>query len=497
MGSHSTRSRSSASLTDYILLLILLLLLAFIAMMLAMSSAGHRGGVGAPVAISLATTPPAALPTRTDTPLPKPTDTPIPTSTPIPSPLPIAQPTATLGAFAFNAPPPAPLRAFKENVINVVLIGTDTRTASSVGRSDVVIIASIDPDVPAVTMLSLPRDLYVYIPNYQWERINVAEVHGERNGSGGRGADLLKQTIQYNFGIPVQYYARVDFTGFKRIVDTVGGVDVIADCALYDEFPDLPDSHSDLLAANSPFTPVGAINIPIAGVYHLDGKHALWYARSRSSSNDFDRTRRQQRVLRAVWEAIRQRNLAPQLPSLWGALTQTVETDLTLNDVIYLAHIAAQIQPAQMRSRFLDGSHLREIIAPGGAQVLAYDYATLQPYLDETFAPLPPNIAAQATGWVDVRNGATRTDWDRVAADRLIWAGYPVESWGPADQPYPRSMLIDYSASPKGSRAADLAALFNIAPDNIIHQPDPDSTVAQRIIVGQDWDPCWRRARFR
>lgn len=495
MGSHSTRSRSSASLTDYILLLILLLLLTFIVAMLALTSSGQHAS--APVVISLATTQPAALPTRTDTPIPIPTDTLIPTSTPIPSPLPIAQPTATLGAFAFNAPAPAPLRFFKENVINVVLIGTDTRSASSVGRSDVVIVASIDPDVPSLTMLSLPRDLYVYIPNYQWERINVAEVHGERNGSGGRGAELLKQTIQYNFGIPVQYYARVNFAGFKRIIDSVDGVDVIADCALYDEFPDMPEGQSDLLAANSPFVPVGTINIPIAGVYHLDGKHALWYARSRSSSNDFDRTRRQQRVLRAVWSAIQQRGLATQLPALWESLAQTVDTDLSLNDVIYLADIASKIQPPQMRSRFLDGSLLREITSPTGAQVLAYDYTTLQPYLDETFAPVPPNIAAQATGLVDVRNGTTRADWDLVAVDRLGWEGYLVYSWEAADQVYPRSVLIDYSESPKGSRTNDLAVLFNILPDNIIHQPDPNSIVTQRIIVGQDWEPCWRRARRR
>jgi len=132
----------------------------------------------------------------------------------------------------------APLREFSDNTINIILLGSDKRPDRSGWRTDVMILVSVDPDVPSLTMLSLPRDLWVYIPNWQWTRINLADSHGEQTGFPGGGPGLLKQTIQYNLGIPVQYYARVDFSGYKSLIDSVGGVDVIADCQLYDIFPE-------------------------------------------------------------------------------------------------------------------------------------------------------------------------------------------------------------------------------------------------------------------
>jgi len=453
------------------------------------------------VEIAAASAPPAVTITPEATPTPQNTAPPSPTPTlphPIVTVLPTLVPQAVaIGTDTFVAPPaPAPLRDFGSNVINIVLMGSDRRPGDGAWRTDVLIVASIDPDVPSLTLLSFPRDLWVYIPGWRWQRLNLADGHGESSGFPGGGPGLVKQTIQYNFGIPVHYYARVAFTGYKRLIDSVGGVDVVADCTLYDIFPDVPDGQTDIISGEALSTVLtGTIDIPVAGVYHLDGQHALWYARSRKTTSDFDRSRRQQRVLRALWNAIRDRGLISQLPQVWDSLTQTVETDLGFNDLIYLADIGARISPAHIRSRFIDGSLLTWHVTETGANVLLYDYEELAPYLDEALAPLPENIASQAPAWVDVLNGTAHPDWERVAADRLGWAGFSVSGWGRADLTTPHTTIIDYTSTSKGTRLLALAELFHVAPENILDQPDPNSPFSYRVIVGDDFEPCQRPSR--
>ncbi len=438
---------------------------------------------------------PRATATATDTATPSPTPTP-------PRPIVTLGPTVApqlvaVGTDTFVAPPaPAPLRHLGPNAINVVLMGSDRRPGDGAWRTDVLILVSVDPDAPSLTLLSFPRDLWVYIPGWRWQRINLADGRGESSGFPGGGPALVKQVIQYNFGIPVHYYARVDFTGYKRLIDAVGGVDVVADCPLYDIFPDVPDGQSDIITGEALSTVLtGTIDIPVAGVYHLDGKHALWYARSRRTTSDFDRSRRQQRVLRALWNAIRDQGLVSQLPLLWDSLTQAAETDLGLNDLIYLADVGARLSPGHIRSRFVDGSMLTWHVTETGASVLQYAYEDVAAYLDEAFAPLPKNIAAQAPAWVDVRNGTAYPDRERVAADRLSWAGFNVSGWGQAEAHTARTTIVDYTSTSKGSRLPALAELFQVTPENIRQQPDPDSPFAYRVILGSDFEPCQRPSR--
>jgi LCP family protein required for cell wall assembly/PAS domain S-box-containing protein len=437
-----------------------------------------------------------ALPAATDTPSPSPTPTALRPSVSL---APTFAPQAIVISDTVIAPPaPAPLRQFGPNVVNIILMGSDRRPGDGAWRTDVLILVSVDPEAPSITMLSFPRDLWVYIPGWRWQRINLADERGETAGFPGGGPALVKQTIQYNFGIPVHYYARVDFGGYKRLIDSVGGVDVVADCPLVDIFPDVPDGQTDIISGPDLSTVLtGTIDIPIAGVYHLDGKHALWYSRSRKTTSDFDRSRRQQRVLRAVWDEIRRQGLLGQAPALWETLTQSVETDLTLNDVLYLAEVGSRLGPAHIRSRFIDGSMLTWHVTETGASVLRYSYDEIAPYLDEAFAPLPRNIAAQAPALIEVLNGTHHPDWERVAADRLGWAGFGVSNWGKADSISPRTTIVDFTSTAKGSRLSALVELFGVSPDNVLRRPDPDSPVAYRVIVGEDYEPCQPPSRGR
>ncbi len=444
-------------------------------------------------------------PTSTWTPLPTRTNTPTNTPTPWPTskpPLPGLRPTVTpaFDVVLFNyspeitqtiVPTPVPLVDLAQNTINIVLLGSDKRPNTPGWRTDVIIVVSINPDLPSVNMFSIPRDTWAYIPNWRYTRINLADSHGEANNFPGGGPGLVAQTLQYNFGIPIQYYARVDFGGFKRLIDSTGGVDVVADCPLYDIFPDNPPEVSDV-----GFTEItGTIDIPVAGIYHLDGKHALWYARSRKTTSDFDRSRRQQRVLRALWDKIKEQGIVGQLPTLWGELNSTVQTDLNLNDVLYLANLGTQIDRSRIKSGFLDGQYAHRFVSEEGASVFLFNWEEISNTLQTAVTPPITFKAGQPSASIEVLNGTSHPDWDAVGADRLAWAGYHVMSYGAADRPdYATTLIYDYRATTKGSRLNELGRLFKVPAQNLIAQPDPNAAVEYRIILGNDWDPCQRSA---
>ncbi len=447
--------------------------------------------------------PPTWTPTSTWTPTPTRTHTPTKTPTPPATsklPLPGLRPTVTP---AFNVvivnysatftevlrPTPVPLLDLPQNSINIELLGSDKRPTDAGWRTDVIIVASINPDIPSVNLFSIPRDTWVYIPNWRYTRINLADSHGEQESFPGGGPGLVAQTLQYNFGIPIQYYARVDFDGFKHLVDSVDGVNVVADCPLYDIFPDNPPGVTDI-----GYTEVtGTIDIPIAGVYHLDGKHALWYSRSRKTTSDFDRSRRQQRVLRALWDKIKERGIIGQLPSLWGELNNTVQTDLNLNDVLYLANLGMRIDHSRIKSSFLDGQNAHRFTSEEGASVFFFNWAEISGTLQAAFEPPITFKAGQPSASIEVLNGTVHTDWDAVGADRLVWAGYVVTKYGPADRSdYPTSLIYDYRTTSKGSRLNELGRLFRVPPQSLISQPDPNATAEYRIVLGNDWEACQR-----
>jgi LCP family protein required for cell wall assembly len=442
-------------------------------------------------------------PTSTWTPTPTHTNTPTETSTPTATakpPLVGLRPTVTPAYVVVTAnfspeitetlaPTPVPLLDFAPNTINIALLGSDKRPDDGGWRTDVIIVVSVNPDIPSVNMVSIPRDTWVYIPNWRYTRINLADSHGEAVNFPGGGPGLVAQTLQYNFGIPIQYYARVDFNGFKHLIDGAGGVDVIADCPLYDIFPDNPEGVTDI-----GFTEItGTIDIPVAGVYHLDGKHALWYSRSRKTTSDFDRSRRQQRVLRALWDKVKAQGIVSQLPTLWGELNSTIQTDLNLNDVLYLANLGTQMDHSRIKSSFLDGQNAHRFTSLEGASVFSFYWDEISGTLQTAFTPPITFIAGQPSASIEVLNGTGNADWDAVGADRLAWAGYRVAKYGPADRSdYPTTLIYDYRTTTKGSRLGELGRLLRVPQENLISQPDANSPVEYRIILGADWQPCQR-----
>ncbi len=194
-----------------------------------------------------------------------------------------------------------------QETVNFLLIGSDKRPGGSF-RTDTMVIAILRPNDGQVSLISIPRDLWVFIPGWENQRINTAYQHGISVGYPGGGPGLLKETIQYNLGIRIDHTAMVEFDGFRKIVDTLGGVDVPVSCPytdwrLIDPNLDPENENNWHLYTAGP------------GLIHMDGDLALWYARSRQKSNDFDRGRRQQEVLRSLFNQALQAGTLSRLPA--------------------------------------------------------------------------------------------------------------------------------------------------------------------------------------
>jgi len=243
--------------------------------------------------------------------------------------------------------------------VNILLLGVDKRPQEEGPcRTDTMIVVTVDPATNTAGMLSIPRDLYVEIPGYGLNRINVAHFIGDRDNYPGGGPALAKKTVQYNLGVPIHYYIRINFQGFRDIIDALGGITVEVEKEIWDD--QYPDENYGYMT----------IHIP-AGVQQMDGETALRYARTRHDGTDFTRLRRQQKVLFAIREKALSLDLIPRLPELLRTMGYTVDTDLDLEEVLTLAQIARQIEKEDIRSATIDETMTVSVILPDtGANVL-------------------------------------------------------------------------------------------------------------------------------
>jgi LCP family protein required for cell wall assembly len=435
-----------------------------------------------------ATPSPTATATPTPTPTPSATFTPTPTPTPTASPTPasIQLPSGTLPVLnvtpivTSTLPQPTPMPHIQqpEGTINVLLLGSDRAPGETAARTDVLMLVSIFPDVPSVSMMSIPRDYYAWIPTWGLDKINTAYLRARKTGYPGGGPALVKATVEYNFGVPVHYYALVDFRSYRSIVDAVGGVDLVVECPFHDTYPD-PEVES------------GQSDIDLEpGVHHLDGKHALWYVRSRWNTSDFDRHRRQQQVLRAIMDRALSENLLARVPDLWGVYKEDVETDMALPELLYLAPIAARLDARDIKSRFIRGERLLTAqTMPVRGYVLIPHYDAVYEFVEEAVQPPVTSRAAQRAYRVEVYNGTGNAEWGQVAAYRLRLEGFVVPSvqdvaWTP------RTSIVDFTTTSKGSPIYRLRYLYERQPGDVTQQPTEGSPVDFRVILGSDYNPC-------
>jgi polyisoprenyl-teichoic acid--peptidoglycan teichoic acid transferase len=414
---------------------------------------------------------PSATATASNTPLPPgptitPTETLSPTLTPTLTPTPMFSPT------------PMPTPSYTGDFVHLLLIGVDSKTNLRGQNTDVIIIAVVNKDTKQVSLLSIPRDLWVYIPTLGWSRINVAHKHGYGTGYPGSGPGLLAETIRMNFGIIIDHWARIDFEGFARVVDKLGGVEMTVACPVNLRYqPPTSEEEEEMLLE--------------PGVYHMDGAMALRYVRTRRGGSDFDRARRQHQFLKAVWQQTKNPGLLLKIPSLWSALRDSFETDLDLGDVLSLAPIALDLKPQRIRSRYIGRAETTDWTNADGWQVLLPNYAKIQQVVASLYAPPSTGdeqVAAEKAR-IDVRNGTYRPQLALIAADQLRWYGLNVVEAAPADNPgYAETQIIVFAEKPQA--LALLIRELNVKQNNVIYQLGANQDADLQVILGRDYDPC-------
>jgi LCP family protein required for cell wall assembly len=279
--------------------------------------------------------------------------------------------------------------------VNILLLGIDHRDDEPIdgSRSDTIMVVSIDPLSKSVVMVSLPRDLWVSIPGYFQQRINVAHSAG--------GPALVGRTIEANFGIRIDHFARINFRGFEEIVDAVGGVIVDAERTIKDD--------------EYPTEDYGVMRLFIPpGPQHMDGRTALQYARSRHSENDFGRARRQQRVLMALRDRGLQLNILPKVPSLIGLVQKAIQTDVGVTDMLALARLGSEIERDRIKSVVVDVNLADPFVGSSGEDLLMPRRADIQRAITRAFAE-----ASGQTARVEVLNGTNRAGIARSLGDQL------------------------------------------------------------------------------
>ncbi len=425
------------------------------------------------VSLSIPTPTEFAAPPVIDSITPIPFDTPIaqmpadlanpgaPTATPVPPP-PTAQPVRDRGLV----PPSA---------INILLLGTDMLQPNSINwRTDTIILLSIDQEHKTVGMLSIPRDLWVRIPGVGPQRINTADFYGTYYKLPGSGPQTIKTTIEQNLGIRVHYYVRVGWDSFRKAVDTLGGVDVDVDCALQQAgFAD------DYGTVNLNFQP---------GVQHMDGVTALRYARSRYTTNDFDRSRRQRKVLLAMWDKAMSLNLLPKWPELYSQFRDSVQTDLSPVELASLAWIGSQLRMDKIKSRAIDSQYVIPWTGPNGEAVLLPQSEKIHSLLVEFFSP-----PSDAQDPFDTENASVQvvsgdSSMANVATVSLRRQGFQMVDPLGASTIAPASSIVVYNNKP--ATIQRLAAALRINSNNIRTVSDPSAKVDIQVILGRDYNSC-------
>ena len=375
----------------------------------------------------------------------------------------------------------------KKERVNILLLGIDEREDQyGPWRTDTMIVLTLDPENMTEGMLSIPRDLWVPIPGYGENRINTAHYTGDLKKYPGGGPALAIKTVQYNLGIPIHYYVRVNFSGFVEAVDTIGGIDIYVEKEIDDPlYPDNAYGYDPLY-------------IP-AGLQHMDGELALKYARTRHSGSDFDRLRRQQQVIMTVRDKVLRFNLLPQLlpklPELLKTVGDAVQTDLQPDEMLNLAQLINQIDDEHIKTAVIDNSMTVPTTTPNGAQVLIPIRDKMRAVVDEIFAAPAQEaeekiedkdkLAAEGAKII-VHNGSTVGNLATRTSAFLKEQGLQVVEFGNAERfDYPTTIIVDYTG--KEYTVQYLARLLNITENNIQPFTGSYSEIDIRLIIGADF----------
>jgi LCP family protein required for cell wall assembly len=289
--------------------------------------------------------------------------------------------------------------------VNILVLGSDTDAKKEEARplAQSMIVVTIDPFHYKVSMLSIPRDFWVQIPGHGWGKIDLAYKYG--------GVSLARATVEKYFGIPIHHWAWVGLSGFTKVIDTFGGIDLDVNHPILDDFYPNDIGAADPYAFERVFIP--------EGWRHMSGRQALEYVRSRHGDliGDFGRSSRQQQVLTQLRQKLTTLNILFNLSSLVDDLVGKVKTDLTLTELYQLESLSHHIQSQSVQKVVLQAptycTYGFSSPATGNQSILIPNWAAIRPVVKSLFAPVDTRIprprGTTALGTITIRVTPTPT----------------------------------------------------------------------------------------
>jgi polyisoprenyl-teichoic acid--peptidoglycan teichoic acid transferase len=279
---------------------------------------------------------------------------------------------------------PAPVTATKArtpsltNTRNFLIIGLDRRPdGTGPALADTLLVVVLDERSQHVGVVSIPRDLYVAIPESATDRINTVYQVAKRTKRDP--LELMSRVVEDTLKLPIEHALALDLGVFERAVDAVGGVDVDVPCPIRDNFVDKRVEGGRRLLDIDP------------GQRHLDGPTAAMYVRSRHGRSDFHRARRQQAVLLGVQHTLAGLGVL-KVPDLWGAFESSVETDMRRIELLGLARRALNLDPTHLHGLVIGHEHVQGLRTPEGKAVLEPDYEAIDASLAKLFSLPSPGV---------------------------------------------------------------------------------------------------------
>jgi LCP family protein required for cell wall assembly len=377
--------------------------------------------------------------------------------------------------------------------INILIIGLDYRdwvAGEGAPRSDTMIVLTIDPLTKTAGILSIPRDMWVNIPGFGYSRINTAYSSGEGAKLPGGGPELARKTVEQFLGVPIQYYAQVDFYTFVEFIDLIGGIEIYND-------------------ENLRLDPVGGgkdkIKLTCCGMRPLDGERALAYVRFRKDKEgDIARANRQQKVILAIRDKV----LSPEnFPVLIGKAQQFYEkfsagirTNMPFDTAIRLGVLAKDVPVESIKHGTIDYSMVLladTVLGNEKASVMKPLPDKIRELRDQIFtsggaiSPLAAQndltaMMREDAARVRVLNGSVSGGLEGITGNFLMAQGVQVTEAGPADGGYNSTVIVLYA--PKLYTLKYFQSLFGVTESSRIWiSPNPSSTVDIEVRLGNDW----------
>lgn len=225
----------------------------------------------------------------------------------------------------------------------IMIMGVDERD-DDVGRSDTLMVATLDPKKDHAALMSIPRDTRVKIKGHGWDKINAAYAYGSAKGGPEAGEKLTQRTVEDFLGVNMDHYVVINIQAFQKIIDAIGGIDIDVEKRMYYEDP--WDDDGGLIIDLQP------------GMQHMDGKTAVTYVRYRDEEGDIGRIKRQQKFMKACMDKITSPAIIPKLPNVISEVMSSVKTDLSFRQLLEFAGTLKEAQKNGLKTEMVPGKPL-------------------------------------------------------------------------------------------------------------------------------------------